>query len=458
MEEPETPVELPVGRGPREAGLVRQSATTFASRILITIVNIPISILVARTLGVEGQGVYAAAGAFPTLWATTWVLGIDAAHTWALASGRTSLGRVLGNTILWAVLLSVLAVPSYLLAARLLDPAKVQSLLPVLAITAALVPLVLARSLLLSCFLGMRRIDLYNLLNVISQVLLLVALVLVLLVGKGGTEGAVWAYGASILVFVVLASIWVNHKRRRSDPIRPDLPLAKTSLSYGLRGYGATVFGQLNYRFDQVLVTQFSGITEQGYYSIAVLMAEKLSHITNSIQLVLFPRVSATSGRSAADANRITTTACRHALFWVGLAGVAMYLLSRPLIRILYGSEFLPALAPLAWLIPGIFLLSFWKVLTVDLSGRNRRFPTTMASGIAFVVNTALNFLWIPKYGMLGAAWSSTISYAVQSLVVAVFFLRITGVGAGKLVIPERGDIEIYRRIVSELVRRPASG
>ncbi len=55
-------------------------------------VNIPISMLVARKLGVDGQGVYAAAGAFPALWATVWIVGLDAAHTWALASNRTTLG------------------------------------------------------------------------------------------------------------------------------------------------------------------------------------------------------------------------------------------------------------------------------------------------------------------------------------------------------------------------------
>ena len=67
------------------------------------------------------------------------------------------------------------------------------------------------------------------------------------------------------------------------------------------------------------------------------------------------------------------------------------------------------------------------------------------------VVNLALNFLWIPKHGMLGAAWSSAVSYGVQSAVMIVFFLRITHVPFRKLVIPERGDIEIYRQIFQRL-------
>ena len=432
-------------------GLVNQSATTFVTRILITIVNVPISILVARTLGVDGQGVYAAAQAFPTLWATFWLFGLDAAHTWTLAGRRTTLGRALGNGIVWVVVLSALAVPSYLWATRLLDPEKVQALLPVLVITAVIIPLVLARYLLLACFLGMHRVDQYNILAIASQLLLLATLLFVLLVLDGGTKGAVVAYAGSIGLLLILSTAWLLRRREPGDRIRTDGPLMRTSIWYGLRGYGSTVFGQMTYRFDQVLVTQFAGITQQGYYSIAVLLAEKLSHITNSLQLVLFPKVSAST---AEEANRITTTACRHGLFWVALAGACLYVVREPIVRILYGSSFLPALAPLAILLPGIFLLSFSKVLTVDLSGRNRRFPTTIAMGGAMVVNTALNFWWIPRHGMIGAAWASTLSYALQSLLMILFFLRITRVPLRKLIVPERGDVELYRRLVRSGVER----
>ncbi len=402
----------------------------------------------ARELGVEGQGVYAAAGAFPTLWATFWLLGLDASHTWAIASGRATLGRIIGNSIFWVIVLSLIAVPSYLLGGRLLDPEKVGALLPVFRITALIVPLVLARYLLLSCFLGLGRIDQYNLLNVLSQLILLAVLVAVLWIGHGSTVAAVWAYGFSILLLVLLGTLWLLRRSRESDPIRMDKPLLGTSLSYGVRGYGGIVFTSFTYRFDQVLLPALSGIAQQGYYSIAVLLAEKLSHITASLQLVLFPRVSASTPE---EANRITTVACRHALFWVGSAAVALVVLAKPLIRLMYGSEFLPALAPLLWLVPGIFLLSFSKILTVDLSGRNRRFPTTAATCVAFLVNLGLNLLWIPRHGMLGAAWSSSIAYTLQSALMIVFFVRITGVPVRKLLVPERGDVELYRRLAGRL-------
>ena len=360
--------------------------------------------------------------------------------------------RLLSRPVLpakrWIVPLSLLAIPSYLFAARLLDAEKVQLLLPLLGISAIMVPLALTRSMLLACFLGLRRIDQYNVLSIISQALLLAMLLVILPIAKGGVRGAVAAYILSMVLLLVLAVVWVLKRKRADDPIRPDGRLAKSSFSYGIRGYGTIVCGQITYRFDQLLIPHFVGMTQQGYYSIAVLLAEKLMHITNTLQLVLFPKLSASTPE---DANRITTVAVRHALFWVGLGAICLQLIRRPLVLILYGTAFERAITPFSILLLAVFLLTFSKILTIDLSGRNRRFPSTVAMGIAMAVNLALNFLWIPKHGMIGAAWASAVSYGVQSLVMIGYFLRISGVPLRKLVVPERGDIELYRRILQHL-------
>jgi O-antigen/teichoic acid export membrane protein len=49
--------------------VLRHSILTFGTRIAIVLVNIPTSILVARLLGVEGQGAYSSSIILPTLFA-----------------------------------------------------------------------------------------------------------------------------------------------------------------------------------------------------------------------------------------------------------------------------------------------------------------------------------------------------------------------------------------------------
>jgi hypothetical protein len=52
---------------------------------------------------------------------------------------------------------------------------------------------------------------------------------------------------------------------------------------------------------------------------------------------------------------------------------------------------------------------------------------------------------------------ASTASYALQSLVVMIFFLRITRVSITKLFLPQRGDLEIYLRILRQIRARLAA-
>jgi len=437
-------------------GLLRQSLITFLARMTITLVNIPISMIIARTLGVEGQGIYSAAIALPNLWAGFGLLGLDAAHLYFLARDRGRWGPLVINSLVILLVLSAVLLPAYLLLISPLMGERGEALGPYLLLSSVIVPLILARLLCLSLFLGVGQIDRYNGLAVLAQIALLGMVVLGLLVaGAGspaerGTRFVILAYQLSLLVFLVPAVLWARRQTTAADrgALRFSRPLLSASVAYGLKGHLGVVFTQFSYRFDTVLILRWLGTAAQGYYSIAVLLAEKLTHITASVQFALFPRISASPTE---DANRLTPLVCRTAFMWMAAAGGAMFLLGEFLIRIFYTAAYLPALGALRALLPGIVALTFSHVLSSDLSGRNQRTRTTIAMGVGFAINLLLNFLWIPRWGIEGAAWASTVSYTVQGALMAVFFCRLTGIPPGHLVVPRREDLAAYRAAISRL-------
>jgi O-antigen/teichoic acid export membrane protein len=439
--------------------LLRQSVITFATRMTITLVNIPISMIIARTLGPEGQGIYSAAITFPNLWAGFGLFGLDAAHLYYLARDRRRLGPILANSLLILLVLGAILFVSYLWLVEPLMGERGAVLRPYLILSAVVVPLILARHLLLSLFLGMGGIDRYNGLMVVSQIALLGMVTLGLLVAGQGTEldrgsrFVIIAYQVSLLVFILPALIWVRRQISADDRERlePSRRLFGESAVYGLKGHLGTVFTQFSYRFDMVLVLRWLGAAQQGYYSIAVILAEKLTHITASVQFVLFPRISAAS---RAEADRITPIVCRNTLVWMIVAGVGLYLLAGLLIRLFYTSVYDPALQPLRVLLPGIVALTLSNVLSSDFSGRNRRGLTTIAMGIGFALNLGLNILWIPRHGLLGAAWASTVSYSTQSLIMAAFFWRITAISPLRLIVPRPGDVRLYADALAQIRQR----
>src|SRR5690606_27682841 len=205
------------------------------------------------------------------------------------------------------------------------------------------------------------------------------------------------------------------------------------------------------YRQDQILVTRMQGLEQQGLYSVAVMLAEKLSHISASVQLVLFPRIS---GSSREEANALTPRVCRLTPWIVLCVAAGMFVLGDLVLRILYPPEFAGALPSLRILLPGVAALSVSKVLSGDLSGRNRRVAPTIAMTAAFLVNLGLNLLWIPRHGIEGAAWASNVAYLLQTAALVGIFSHACGVAPLDVLIPKGSDLRALRRLAPARFRK----
>ena len=67
----------------------------------------------------------------------------------------------------------------------------------------------------------------------------------------------------------------------------------------------------------------------------------------------------------------------------------------------------------------GVYLLTS---IGLNITGRTRFYPVTTAIGAA--VNIGLNFLLIPRFGIIGAAWANAAAYALQAALALGFSQR----------------------------------
>ena len=84
----------------------------------------------------------------------------------------------------------------------------------------------------------------------------------------------------------------------------------------------------------------------------------------------------------------------------------------RPLVTILFSSSFSGAVAPLRWLLPGIFTLSIGRVLVAELLARETPQYIVWASATAVVANVIGNLVLVPRMGISGASLASSVSYS----------------------------------------------
>jgi O-antigen/teichoic acid export membrane protein len=204
------------------------------------------------------------------------------------------------------------------------------------------------------------------------------------------------------------------------------------------------------------LINGFVNPAAVGFYAIAVGLVEKLWLVAHAANIVIFPRVAAEN-----DEQRLKefTPLVARAVLWVTALGALVVLfLSRWLVETLYSADFLPAVQPLQILLPGIVASGVAGVLAHDIAGRGRPMLNTYVGGISLVVNVALSLLWIPKYGIEGAAMASTISYSASMIGQLILYCRLSGNSWVQALIPKRADWTIYRQTGLSLVKRLKGG
>ncbi|MEA1996421.1 MAG: polysaccharide biosynthesis C-terminal domain-containing protein [Gemmatimonadota bacterium] len=440
--------------------LAAGSAQTLFLRLTTLALQVPTSILLARLLGVEGKGSYTLLTVIP--WLTAYVLmgGLDTAQTYLLSSRKTTL-RAVSILAGWATpVIAILSAVVYLLFVA----PSVLAGVPwgLVLVSTVLIPLVIFRYFLLSVLLGFERVVLFNLIYLVNSfmVLLFVAVLAGFLgYGLGGALAAFIITQALVLPFGL---VWI---RRTSGAYRAggekkdgtrDKKLTgwqhlTRSLAYGLKGHPAVVLTTFNQRFDIFLLGAMAGPKEVGLYAVAVAMAEVIWHVPMSVHLNLFPRVAADG---ADEGVKRLPRACRMIVLLSVIMALALVLIGKPAIRILFGLSFLPASNAMFALLPGIVAVSAARVFESYFSGVDRRHYQSISASFSFALALVLCIVLIPRYGALGAALASTAGYTLQMVISIALFTRIGTLSWKDFFLPHRGDIEYlvttFRQLISK--------
>ncbi len=167
-----------------------------------------------------------------------------------------------------------------------------------------------------------------------------------------------------------------------------------------------------------------------GYYSIAVFLARVLWIVPGSLSVVAYPAISEYSVGGAR--NRIRGLVNRGLRFSAGIVGVSAVFLAYfgpEVLMILFGMQALPAFAPLALLLFGMAMLGTAKSVASGISSVGRPDLGLAISLVGLATSVALNVLFIPTLGLLGAALATTLAYALISILLFHFIQTALQVG-----------------------------
>lgn len=208
---------------------------------------------------------------------------------------------------------------------------------------------------------------------------------------------------------------------------RSDARIMREFLHYGLPLTGSVALAVVVGSTDRLLLGLLKGPSAVGTYGAAYdLSFQALTALMALVNLSAFPlAVRALEDHGVAG---VREQLSRHAILLLALATpatVGMVAVAPNAVSVLLGSAFHEtASILLPWLAVTAFLAGV-KAFYFDLSFQLGRatMKQVWVGAIAAIVNVGLNILWIPMFGLIGAAWASLAAYVV-GLALSVAFAR----------------------------------
>ncbi len=175
---------------------------------------------------------------------------------------------------------------------------------------------------------------------------------------------------------------------------------------------------------DRKILDLFVSRSEVGIYQMGYTLGQGVKFALSSFEPAWAPFVYSQIKRD--DARQTLGRIVTYAWAVFAALGLAVAVFSRELLHVMTfknhdfwsAAPMIPVVV-LAYLLQGVFLLTS---IGIGIEKRARYYPIVTAA--AATTNIVANFALIPRFGMMGAAWATVLSYAVMAVLGFLFSQR----------------------------------
>ena len=427
--------------------------TVFVATIATTGLSIVIGFVLARVLGPAGKGEFNVVTLLPVTLMVVTQFGLPQAFGFFAARGQTdrinaktvTLAAMLGLPVLGLMILLIPVLRATILG--FIDPWEI-------VLGLASFPFLLHATFTTGVILAKRAVRWYALVN-IGQALISVALFVILLgMLHLGVVGALWVLFA--VNFLIAAGFFVGSVRATARDAERRPISYRELFRYGLPLYPGSLTQHFSVRLDVYLLAGLlpDPAAPIGYYGVAVTMAQLVMFLPTAVSSLFFPHVA---GSSRENADRQVPMLARVTLLLT--AAMAILLVPAAILLIkLFLPAFEPSLPSLFVILPGVVALSLVEVLGSYVYGVGAQGWSSAIKIGALVVNAIANLLLIPRFGIVGAATASLVSYTATGVAFSVLSARLSGAPLLDFWVPRRTDVQFVATttigMIGRLLRR----
>ena len=429
---------------------LRDILSLLGSNLTVTLCNLAIGVILTRWLGAAGFGLYSAIIVVPIMVIGFTQLGIRRSTIYHIGNKLLPEDHIVSALfilLLWTSVLSILicGFVYFFSAGQPFDPL-------IIVLVLLTIPLLLTNIFAGGVFLGkedIRRASIVNAGPTIITFLLTIVFVWGLNMSVLGAFAAI-ALANFIMFFFTYRIIIVQFRYNITWKYHEGI--MKSMIKLGLVNAIAVFIMQLNYRLDILMLKKLSTLEEVGFYSLAMQIAEQLWHIPLAIETIILSR----SANSNDDKNihRTVASIFRVTLI-IGLIGsISIFFLAPLLIPLIFGKAFTHSITMIQLVLPGILLMIGFRILNSRLTGMGKPQIAIYTFLPALVINFILNLFLIPRYGGIGAGWSTNVSYAFGAIAFVIIYSRMVKMPLTEILRYRVSDFYFLRDIKKILFRK----
>lgn len=420
------------------------------SNLTVTIANILAGIILSRALGAAGFGLYSSIIVVPVIVIGFTQLGVRRSAIYHIGNKmypEEEIVSALFILLLYASSLSILicGFVFFFSDSQPFDPL-------IIAVVLLTIPLLLMNVFAGGVFLGKEDIRRASIMNAGPTILTLVFTVLFVWVLKLSVLGAFIAISIANLLMLIYVYRIIIIEYRYKITWKYHENIIKSMVKLGIVNAIAIFIMQLNYRLDILMLKKLSTLEQVGFYSLAMQIAEQLWHIPYAIESIVLSR----SANSQDDQliHRTVASIFRVSFLIALGAGVLIFFIAPVLVPLIFGAEYTSSVAMIQVVLPGILILVGFRILNSRLTGMGKPQIAIYTFVPALIINFILNLFLIPKFGGIGAAWATNVSYALGSVIFVIIYSRLVKMPVREIFSYRRSDFYFFRGMKSRIRSR----
>lgn len=400
---------------------------SFISLATAAFAHLLLRIVFGRELGPSGLGLYTLVFTIYMFGMQFAAFGIGAALTKYIAQYHDNQQRIkdfvssgiAGSLVSGTVIGVLLFLFSGIISVQLFHIPEMNLLLK---ITAFCFPFIAMQKAVIGTLNGLRKMKLFAVVNIAQNMSVFIISIILVIIFDLGVIGAVIGFVApTILIGFMSLATTIQYYHKTPKKFTSSL----RQLSYfGFYIVLGTSISFINTEIDTLMIGYYLGEVEVGYYAVAIIFSQGIILLPHSIQRVTTPAISRYYGENQLNEikNLVKNTMLKTFLFVI-LISLPLVIFGSFLIRLLFTEEYMPAYIPLLILLIGYSIYSPWVSVGTVFSSIDKVNIVFKINALCAIINTMLNFIFIPIFGIEGAAIATSLALIFTCLI-NIYFIR----------------------------------